>query len=109
MRERLAIDELTDRFCPEPLLDSQLLGQFEGAFLPCTFWLANLHRLAGDEQAGQAILDGIDKVAGPLGLLAEAIDARDRRFGGNSPLVFSQTAHLRAGLAIGPPGRQRSS
>jgi len=86
-------------------LHPQPLGQHEGAFLPCTCWLANFHFCAGDEDAGDALLDEIDRVAGPLGLLAEAVDTRSRTFLGNTPLVFSHTSYVRAALRLGPPHR----
>jgi GH15 family glucan-1,4-alpha-glucosidase len=77
------------------------LGEFEGAFLPCTFWLARVYALMGRKKEAEAILDRAEKIAGPVGLFAEGVDARSGDFLGNHPLMFSQIEYVRAVRALG--------
>ena len=85
-----------------------LPGDFEGAFVPATCWLATAHALAGHVDRADAILDRIDAGAGALGLLPEEIDARSGAFLGNAPLVFSHGEYLRAALEVAKARRAMS-
>lgn len=88
---------------PEKLADGRSklpLGEFEGAFLPCTFWLAAAHAMRGQPERGEAILDAAEAVAGQLGLFAEGIEPRSKTFLGNMPLLFSHAEYLRAVFKI---------
>lgn len=76
------------------------LGEAEGAFLMCTFWLAHYHALRGEREAADAILRRAEAAAGEKGLFSEAIDARSASFLGNTPLLFSQVEYARAALAL---------
>jgi GH15 family glucan-1,4-alpha-glucosidase len=100
--ESLTIDGLVYRFNPlETLSSNELpLGEFEAAFLPCTFWLAAAYAKAGQREKARAILARVgDKTAG-LGLLAEGIDPRTGHFSGNMPLLFSHVEYVRAKLEL---------
>ncbi|HVV17273.1 MAG TPA: glycoside hydrolase family 15 protein [Polyangia bacterium] len=101
--DHLTIDELTYRFEPErvpALSDEDPMGSFEGAFLPCTCWLATAYVGLGRDPAAERILARVDEVAGGTGLLAEAVDPRDGTFLGNMPLLFSHSEYLRAVHAL---------
>ena len=56
----------------------------EGAFLACSFWLADAYVLAGEIAKAQALFDRVVAIANDLGLLAEEYDPRraapDRQF-----------------------------
>ena len=80
-------------------MSSAPLGEFEGAFLPCTFWLATAYAKAGEYAKADAILENAEETAGPAGLFAEGVDGRSKTFLGNAPLVFSHTEYIRAALA----------
>jgi GH15 family glucan-1,4-alpha-glucosidase len=99
---RLSIDDFVYRFDPRdvPGLEPLPLGEFEGAFLPCTFWMAHARTLAGQRRRAGALLERVEAIAGPLGLFAEAVDARARVFRGNTPLLFSHVTHADARLAL---------
>ena len=99
---RLTVNGFVYRFDPRqtPGLGSEPLGDFEGAFLPCTFWLSTAYAKVGDYAKAEAILQNAEKLAGPLGLFAEGVDGRSKEFLGNTPLVFSHTEYIRAVLAI---------
>ena len=76
------------------------VGAFEGAFLPCTFWLATVHARAGRTQDAEAVIRGVESFAGELGLFAEEVDVATGAFLGNMPLLFSQAEYARAVLAL---------
>lgn len=84
----------------EPGQDSLPLGEFEGAFLPCTFWLATVYAKIGRPDEAEAILVQAEAIAGDLGLFAEEVDARNKTFLGNTPLLFSHAEYIRAVLEL---------
>jgi GH15 family glucan-1,4-alpha-glucosidase len=98
--DELTIDGFVHRYQPPQDEHEWNVGEFEGAFLPCTFWLATVHALAGRIGAAESILHAVEVVAGDLGLFAEEVDARDRTFLGNTPLVFAHAEYIRALLTI---------
>src|SRR6266511_3033215 len=57
----------------------------EGAFLPCTFWLADNLALQGRVDEAQAIFQGLLDLRSDLGLLAEEWEPVARRQLGNFP------------------------
>ncbi len=96
--ERLTIDGFVHRFVPgeTPGHEDLPVGEFEGAFLPCTFWLATTYAKAGRPDEADALLQQAEAVAGELGLFAEEVDARSRIFLSNTPLLFAQMEYVRA-------------
>ncbi|MGE3594810.1 MAG: glycoside hydrolase family 15 protein [Dehalococcoidia bacterium] len=100
--ERLTIDGFVHRFLAEDLPDEQPLpvGEFEGAFLPCTFWLATTYAVVGRSDDAEAILNAAEAICGGLGLFAEEVDVRTKTFLGNSPLLFAQVEYARAVLEL---------
>ncbi len=102
IEENLTINGLVHRFvAPETPGHPDLpVGEFEGAFLPCTFWLATAHARAGRRKWAEAVLDRVESLAGEVGLFAEEVDARSGAYLGNSPLIFSHAEYIRAALEI---------
>jgi GH15 family glucan-1,4-alpha-glucosidase len=100
--ETLAIDGLVHRFVASetPGHPDLPLGEFEGAFLPCTFWLATAYAKDGRAESAERILQKVEESVGDLGLLAEEIDARSGAFLGNTPLLFSQVEYVRAVMEV---------
>lgn len=96
----LTIDGFVYRFDPRhaPSGGDQPLGEFEGAFLPSTFWLATTYAKAGQPDLAEEVIKRAESVAGELGLFAEEVDPRTRTFLGNMPLLFSQVEYVRAVL-----------
>ena len=98
--ERLSIGGFVYRFdplrTPGTCEEGIPLGQYEGAFLPCTFWLATILARMGRREEAESILERAEKIAGPLGLFAEGVDPRSGDFLGNTPLLFSQIVYVRA-------------
>ncbi|GAA5127277.1 glycoside hydrolase family 15 protein [Pseudonocardia adelaidensis] len=83
----------------------------EGAFLPCTFWLADAHLLGGRSEAGRAVFERLLGLRSDLGLLSEEYDVEDRRLVGNYPQALSHLALVNTAceLATGRgPSHRRS-
>jgi GH15 family glucan-1,4-alpha-glucosidase len=64
----------------------------EGAFLPCTFWLADNLALQGRLDEAEEIFQGLLDLRSDLGLLAEEWDPDARRQLGNFPQAFTHVA-----------------
>jgi GH15 family glucan-1,4-alpha-glucosidase len=64
----------------------------EGAFLACSFWLADALLLIGRQQDAERLFGRLLALRNDVGLLAEEYDMRDRRMLGNFPQAFSCVA-----------------
>jgi GH15 family glucan-1,4-alpha-glucosidase len=64
----------------------------EGAFLACSFWLADAYVLMGEIAKAQALFDRLVAVANDLGLLAEEFDPGAGRQTGNFPQALTHIA-----------------
>jgi GH15 family glucan-1,4-alpha-glucosidase len=68
--------------------DDGLAGE-EGAFLVCSFWLADAYVMCGRLDDARALLRRLMALRNDLGLLAEEYDPAARRQLGNFPQAFS--------------------
>ncbi|MGH9016679.1 MAG: glycoside hydrolase family 15 protein [Acidimicrobiales bacterium] len=64
----------------------------EGAFLACSFWLADCLRLIGRQDDANALLSRLVGLSNDLGLLSEEYDAVTKRQVGNFPQAFSHVS-----------------
>ena len=64
----------------------------EGAFLPCSFWLADCYTLQGRSKEAHDLFDRLRSACNDLGLLAEEYDPAERRLLGNFPQAFSHVS-----------------
>jgi GH15 family glucan-1,4-alpha-glucosidase len=72
----------------------------EGAFLACSFWLANaLHMIGRDSQAAE-LFDRLLALRNDVGLLSEEYDPRYQRQVGNTPQAFSHVPLIQAALNL---------
>ena len=99
--------ELTeDGYCYRYRPDERPLGQSEGAFLLCGFWLALAHAQQGDHVTAARWFERNRAACGPPGLCSEEFDVRQRQLRGNLPQAFvhallfecAVTQHARAPL-----------
>jgi GH15 family glucan-1,4-alpha-glucosidase len=68
------------------------LAHGEGAFLACSFWLADALILLGRRDDGRALFDRLVGLCNDVGLLAEEYDVETDRLVGNFPQAFSHVA-----------------
>jgi alpha,alpha-trehalase len=110
IKESLGINDWLQRFVPAELpgQGSLPLGEEEGAFLMCSFWLARLHAMRGEIPQAESILRRAESIAAPLGLFSECIDARSNQLLGNMPLLFSQVEYAKAAIALNEAEQKHS-
>jgi GH15 family glucan-1,4-alpha-glucosidase len=72
----------------------------EGAFLLCTFWLAQALAMAGQVDRAREVFERAVGYANDLGLLAEEIDPQTGELLGNFPQAFSHIGLVNAAWAI---------
>jgi GH15 family glucan-1,4-alpha-glucosidase len=86
----------------------------EGAFLACSFWLADNYALMGREADARALFERLLALRNDVGLLAEEYDPRARRQLGNFPQAFSHVGLVDTALNLsravphGRPAAQRA-
>jgi GH15 family glucan-1,4-alpha-glucosidase len=82
----------------------------EGAFLPCTFWLADNLALQGRHEEAVEVFERLLAVRNDLGLLAEEYDPVARRQLGNFPQAFSHVCLANTARQLGrnPAVRRRN-
>ncbi|HEX8630085.1 MAG TPA: glycoside hydrolase family 15 protein, partial [Catenuloplanes sp.] len=61
----------------------------EGAFLACTFWLADNYSLMGRHDEAREVFERLLSLRNDVGLLSEEYDPKARRLVGNFPQAFS--------------------
>jgi GH15 family glucan-1,4-alpha-glucosidase len=77
----------------------------EGAFLACSFWLADNYVLLGRHDDARALFDRLLALRNDVGLLAEEYDPRSRRQVGNFPQAFSHVAMIDTALNLAHTSR----
>jgi GH15 family glucan-1,4-alpha-glucosidase len=83
----------------------------EGAFLACSFWLADAYELCGRHDEARALFGKLLGIRNDLGLLAEEYDTAARRQVGNFPQAFSHVALVNTALNLtrrDKPAEQRA-
>ncbi|HSF05487.1 MAG TPA: glycoside hydrolase family 15 protein [Methylomirabilota bacterium] len=90
IEERLTSDGFVARYPTDPEVDGLPPG--EGAFLPCSFWLADNLVLQGRQDEARALFERLLAVRNDVGLLAEEYEPGTRRMLGNFPQAMSHMA-----------------
>ncbi len=72
----------------------------EGAFLACSFWLADSYGQQGRRREAHDLFDRLLSLRNDLGLLAEEYDPRAGRQVGNFPQAFSHVALISSAYAL---------
>jgi GH15 family glucan-1,4-alpha-glucosidase len=85
----------------------------EGAFLACSFWLADNYVLMGRENEGQATFERLLGLCNDVGLLSEEYDPHAKRLVGSFPQAFSHVGLINAAMnlvrAQGPTHKRRQT
>ena len=91
VRRELTVDGFVQRYLQrDEGVDGLPPG--EGAFLPCTFWLADNLAMMGRRDEARVVFERLLAVRNDVGLLAEEYDPRARRQLGNFPQALSHIA-----------------
>ena len=75
----------------------------EGAFLACTFWLADNYALLGEREKALALFDRLAGLCNDVGLLAEEYDPAAGRLVGNFPQAFSHVGLVNTAMNLSHP------
>jgi GH15 family glucan-1,4-alpha-glucosidase len=76
------------------------LAGSEGAFLACSFWMANALDLAGRSAEAVAVFERLLSLRNDVGLLSEEFDPRYGRLVGNMPQAFSHVPLVQTALNL---------
>ena len=82
--------------------DDHLAGE-EGAFVTCSFWLAECLAHQGRIQEARELFDRVASCGSDLGLFSEEYDSEGRRLLGNYPQGLSHLSHIAAAVALAQP------
>lgn len=102
IERELVVDGLVLRYRTDDADDG--LPEDEGAFLACSFWLADVYAMLGRRDEAQ-LFKRLLSLSNDLGLLAEEYDPRNGRLLGNFPQAFSRIALINTAhnlMARGP-------
>ena len=91
IEERLLEDGYVKRYDETGNVDG-LSGGHEGAFLPCSFWLADNYVLMGRLDEARALFERLIALRNDVGLLSEEYDSVAKRQVGNFPQAFTHVA-----------------
>jgi len=72
----------------------------EGAFLACSFWLANALHMIGQDDEATELFERLLALRNDVGLLSEEYDPRYGRQVGNTPQAFSHVPLIQAALNL---------
>jgi GH15 family glucan-1,4-alpha-glucosidase len=77
----------------------------EGAFLPCTFWLADAYHQIGRTADARHLFERLLAIRNDVGLLSEEYDPGSGRLVGNFPQAFSHVALVNTASNLTPAVR----
>jgi GH15 family glucan-1,4-alpha-glucosidase len=101
IQSNLWADGFVLRYAGDSLGEVDGLPGGEGAFLPCTFWLADNLILQGRRDEGEALFTRLCGLANDVGLLAEEYDPAEGRLVGNFPQAFTHVALINTAYNLG--------
>jgi GH15 family glucan-1,4-alpha-glucosidase len=90
IQRELLTDGLVKRYSTQPHVDGLPPG--EGAFLPCTFWLADNLAMARRYHEARTIFERLLSICNDVGLLSEEYDPGARRQLGNFPQALTHVS-----------------
>jgi GH15 family glucan-1,4-alpha-glucosidase len=88
--------------------DDELAGQ-EGAFLACSFWLAECYARQGRLPQAREVFDRAMGAANPLGLFSEQIQPESGELLGNYPQALTHLSHVAAATALAASGDESAT
>jgi len=106
IEKRLVVDGFVLRYDSAATDDG--LPEGEGAFLACSFWLADNYLLLGRQEDALRIFERLVALRNDVGLLSEEYDPELRRQVGNFPQAFSHIALLSTAFNLGHARHQNA-
>jgi GH15 family glucan-1,4-alpha-glucosidase len=106
----LTVDGFVSRYTTEDGDDGLPPG--EGAFLPCTFWLADNLSLMGRHDEARELFERLAALANDVGLIAEEYDPVAKRQLGNFPQAFTHVSLVNSACNLSGrlgPAHQRAA
>jgi GH15 family glucan-1,4-alpha-glucosidase len=101
IQANLVTDGFVARYRTDPAVDGLPPG--EGAFLACTFWLADNLALQGRRSEARELFERLLAVRNDVGLLSEEYDPRTGRHLGNFPQALSHMALVNTAHNLSEP------
>jgi GH15 family glucan-1,4-alpha-glucosidase len=108
IEQHLVSDGLVARYHTVPDVDGLPPG--EGAFLPCTFWLADNLALQGRYAEARKLFERLLACRNDVGLLSEEYEPVSRRMLGNFPQAFTHVGLINTAMNLtrhGGPAEHR--
>jgi GH15 family glucan-1,4-alpha-glucosidase len=111
IERNLTRDGFVARYATKQEVDGLPAG--EGAFLACSFWLADNFALLGRRDDALRLFERLLELRNDVGLLSEEYDTANRRLVGNFPQAFSHVSLINTASNLSRPkgpaeDRQRS-
>ena len=78
----------------------------EGAFLPCSFWLAEAYARQGRRDDARALFEKLLALGNDVGLFAEEYDPRAQRMLGNFPQALTHMALVNTARLLSIPAEK---
>jgi GH15 family glucan-1,4-alpha-glucosidase len=107
IEQELILDGLVLRYSTETNVDALPAG--EGAFLPCSFWLADCYALTGRRAQAEALFERLLSLRNDVGLLAEEYDPRTGSMLGNFPQALTHMALVNTARLLSMPAHEAQS
>jgi alpha,alpha-trehalase len=102
--EAVLSDLVEDGYCFRFRAEDLPLGEAEGAFLICGFWLAMALAQQGDREQALAVFQRNRTACGTPGLFAEEFDVGERQLRGNLPQAFVHALLLESAVRLSSAG-----
>jgi GH15 family glucan-1,4-alpha-glucosidase len=107
IERHLMADGLVLRYSTATPVDALPAG--EGAFLACSFWLADSFALTGRRQEAEALFERLLALGNDLGLFAEEFSPSTQRMLGNFPQALTHMALVNTARLLSIPEHQAKS
>jgi GH15 family glucan-1,4-alpha-glucosidase len=101
IEKNLLVEGLVMRYSTQTNVDALPPG--EGAFLPCSFWLADAYALTGRRSEAEGLFNRLLALGNDVGLFAEEYDPRERRMMGNFPQALTHMALINTARLLSMP------
>ena len=104
IEKHLRRDGFVERYTQDPEVDGIPHG--EGAFLACSFWLADNYELQGRHVEAVQMFERLLEIRNDVGLLSEEYDSVQKRQLGNFPQAFSHVGLVNTAFNLSRNSRQ---